>query len=164
MEFILIGEETRDETGQMHPRMNALIHGWGKYPWMINLHEWGATTVAHHGFLFSKEIYHPKEEHGVRIRDVVDARPELDVVIMKLTASESHNFTDSVYFQAENPTRLVPEDEVAQGSWSEVDEMSSGLVLHCFLPHLPHAVFCCFFVAFWLVWFVGRLNDSGKAG
>ena len=30
------------ETGQMHPRMSALIHGWGKYPWMKNFHEWGA--------------------------------------------------------------------------------------------------------------------------
>ena len=29
MELILIGGETRNETGQMHPRMNALIHGWG---------------------------------------------------------------------------------------------------------------------------------------
>lgn len=39
MESILIRGEIRDATGQMHPRMNALIHAWGKYPWMINLHE-----------------------------------------------------------------------------------------------------------------------------
>ncbi len=43
MEFIPIGGENRNETGQMHPQTNALIHGWDKYPWMINLHEWGAT-------------------------------------------------------------------------------------------------------------------------
>ena len=45
MEFISISGGTRDETGQMHPRMNALIHGWGKYPWMKTLHEWGATHI-----------------------------------------------------------------------------------------------------------------------
>lgn len=30
MERIWIGEENRDETGQMQPRINALIHGSGK--------------------------------------------------------------------------------------------------------------------------------------
>ncbi|MCJ1347970.1 hypothetical protein MMC31_006200 [Peltigera leucophlebia] len=86
------------------------------------------VTVAYHGFRFSNEVYHPTEEDGVRIGDVIDSRPELDVAFMKLTPSESHKFTNSVYFQAEQPTRLVSEDEIAQGSWSEVDGMSSGLV------------------------------------
>ena len=46
MHLILqIGGKTRDETGHMYPRMNALIHGWVKYPWIINLHEWGAIYV-----------------------------------------------------------------------------------------------------------------------
>ena len=46
IELIPIREKTRDETGQMHPRMSALIHGWGKYPWMINFHGWGATYIG----------------------------------------------------------------------------------------------------------------------
>lgn len=57
------------------------------------------VMVAYHGLLFLKEVY-TIEEDGVR-GDVVNARPELYVVSMKLTASESHNFTNSVYFQAE---------------------------------------------------------------
>lgn len=85
-------------------------------------------TVANHGFLSSNEVYHPAEENGVRIGDVVDSRPKLDVAFMKLTPSESHKFTNSVYFQPEKPTRLVPEDEITEGSWSEVDGMRSGLV------------------------------------
>lgn len=86
------------------------------------------VTVANHGFPFSSEVYHPTEEGDVRIGDVVDFRPELDVAFMKLTPSESHKFTNSLYFQAEKPIRLVLEDEIAQGSWSEVDGKSSGLV------------------------------------
>ena len=37
----------RDETGEMNRQTNALIHGWGKYRWMINFYEWGATYAAH---------------------------------------------------------------------------------------------------------------------
>ena len=43
MEFFQVGGPARDETGETHRRTNALIHGWGKYPWMINFYEWGAT-------------------------------------------------------------------------------------------------------------------------
>ena len=45
MELIPIRGKILHETGQMHPRMSALIHGWGKYPWMINFHGWGATIT-----------------------------------------------------------------------------------------------------------------------
>lgn len=62
-------------------------------------------TVAYHGFLFSNEVYHPTEEDGVRIGDVI--RPELDVAFMRLTRSEFQKFTNSVYFQAENPMFLL---------------------------------------------------------
>lgn len=79
-------------------------------------------TVANHGFPFSSEVYHPTEEGGFRIGDVVDFRPERDVAFMKLTPSESHKSTNRLYFQAEKPIRLVLEDEIAQGSWSEVME------------------------------------------
>ncbi len=43
MDFFEVGGPARDETGETHRRTNAFIHGWGKYPWMINFHEWGAT-------------------------------------------------------------------------------------------------------------------------
>lgn len=86
------------------------------------------VTVANHGFLYSNEVYHPTEEDGVRIGEIVDRRPEYDVAFMKLTPSEFHKFTNSDYFSAEKPTRLAVEAEIAPGSWSELDGMSSGLV------------------------------------
>lgn len=86
------------------------------------------VTVAHHGFLYSNEVYHPTEEDGVRIGEIIDSRPELDVAFIRLTPSEFHKFTNSVYFSAEKPTRLALEAEIAPGSWSECDGMSSGLV------------------------------------
>ena len=86
------------------------------------------VTVAYHGFPFLNKVYHPTEENGVRIGDDIDSLPELDVAFMRLTRSEFHKFTNSVYFQAEKSTRLVLEDKIAQASWSEVDGMSSGLV------------------------------------
>ncbi len=45
IDFVPISGPVRDETGETYRRSNALIHGWGKYPWMINLHKWGATHV-----------------------------------------------------------------------------------------------------------------------
>lgn len=65
------------------------------------------VTVANHGFLYSTEVYHPTEEDGVRIREIVDRRPEYDNAFMKLTPSEFHEFTNSHYFSAETPTRLA---------------------------------------------------------
>lgn len=85
-------------------------------------------TVANHGFLFSDEVYHPSEEDGDRVGDVVGRRPELDIALVKLTPSETSKFSNRVYFQAEPPKRLVSGDDVEQGLWAEVDGMSSGLV------------------------------------
>lgn len=85
-------------------------------------------TVANHGFLYSNEVYHPTEEDGARMREIVDRRPEYDVAFMKLTPSEFHKFTNSDDFSAKKPTRLAVEAEIAPGSWSELDGMSSGLV------------------------------------
>ncbi len=47
MDFFEVSGPARDETGETHRRTNAFIHGWGKYPWMINFHEWGATNINH---------------------------------------------------------------------------------------------------------------------
>lgn len=51
------------------------------------------------------------------------------MAFMKLTPSEPHKFTNSVYFQPKESPWLVLEDEIAEGSWSEVDGMRSGLVI-----------------------------------
>lgn len=89
-------------------------------------------TVANHGFSFSSEVYHPAEEDGNKIGEVVSRYPEIDVALVKLAPSEAHKLSNRVYFQAEPPVRLVSADEITQGSWAEVDGMSSGLVsLHC---------------------------------
>ena len=45
MDFFQVGGPARDVTGEMHRRTNALIHGWGKYPWMRNFYEWGVTSI-----------------------------------------------------------------------------------------------------------------------
>lgn len=51
-------------------------------------------TVANLGFLFSDEVYHPTKEARVRIGDVVDRRPALEVAVMKF---ESRRFTRSTF-------------------------------------------------------------------
>ena len=50
--FFQVGGPVRDETGEMHRRNKALIHGWREYPWMINLHEWGATLMLDSSLFF----------------------------------------------------------------------------------------------------------------
>lgn len=84
-------------------------------------------TVSNHGFLTSKEVHHPFVNGGDLIGEVVDTRPELDIALVKLTPASSARFTNSCYFQSEPPTRLLEPSEVPNGSWSEVDGMSSGL-------------------------------------
>ncbi len=49
MDFIPIGGPARNETRETHRQNRALIHGWSEYPWMINLHEWGATQMPRTG-------------------------------------------------------------------------------------------------------------------
>lgn len=84
-------------------------------------------TVANHGFLASREVYHPFVEGGDLIGEVVDTRSELDIALVKLTPSSSSRFMNSCYFQSEPPTRLLEGFQIQSGSWSEVDGMSSGL-------------------------------------
>ena len=84
-------------------------------------------TVANHGFLLSEEVYHPFVNGGDLIGEVVDTRPKLDIALVKLIPVTSSRFTKSCYFQAEPPTRLLEMSQISQGSWSEVDGMSSGL-------------------------------------
>ncbi|PLB50792.1 hypothetical protein P170DRAFT_508920 [Aspergillus steynii IBT 23096] len=86
-----------------------------------------AVTVAHHGFLISNDVYHPRASEDL-IGTIFDTRPELDIAFAKLTPAASASFTNACNFQAEPPQRLVPGDMIQAGSWSEVDGMSSGLV------------------------------------
>ncbi|TVY39746.1 hypothetical protein LOCC1_G005486 [Lachnellula occidentalis] len=86
-----------------------------------------ALTVSHHGSLISQEVYHPSADED-KIGDVIDARPELDIALVELTPTASEKFTNTCYFQAETPRMLLESSEMKQGSWSEVDAMSSGLI------------------------------------
>ncbi|KAG9237870.1 hypothetical protein BJ875DRAFT_516761 [Amylocarpus encephaloides] len=99
-------------------------------------------TVAHHGFLISKEVYHPYVGED-KIGDVIDTRPELDIALVKLTSTAGRKFTNACYFQAETPRMLLEGLKIESGTWSEVDGMSSGLVSlltygkHYFKPKWP---------------------------
>jgi hypothetical protein len=84
-------------------------------------------TVSHHGFLISQEVYHPFADED-KIGDIIDARPELDIALVELTPAASEKFTNACYFQAETPRVLLKGSEIKQGTWFEVDGMSSGLV------------------------------------
>lgn len=84
-------------------------------------------TVAHHGFLISKEVYHPYAGED-KIGDIIDTRPELDIALVKLTSTAAGKFTNACYFQAETARILLRGFEMESGSWFEVDGMSSGLV------------------------------------
>lgn len=60
-------------------------------------------TVAHHGFLYSNEVNHPIEMDGVRIGEIVDRRPELDVAFMWLTSSGSISSQIVFIFRPKSP-------------------------------------------------------------
>lgn len=85
------------------------------------------TISHHHGFLISNEVYHPFVDED-KIGDIIDTRPELDIALVKLMPNASAKFTNTCYFQAETPRMLLEGFQIEQGSWSEVDGMSSGLV------------------------------------
>ena len=94
---------------------------------MRNLPGEEVLTVANHGFLSSRKVYHPFVNGGDLIGNVIDTRPELDIALIKLTPAASVSFTNSCYLQTTPPTRLLEGFQVPSGSWSEVDGMSSGL-------------------------------------
>ncbi|KAJ5941063.1 hypothetical protein N7516_001231 [Penicillium verrucosum] len=95
-----------------------------------NLRGEEALTVANHAFLCSDEVYHPYVNHQ-KIGDVIDTRPELDISLVKMTPAVSAKFRNTCYFQAEPPRALLAGAYIKQGSWAEVDGMSSGLLNLC---------------------------------
>ena len=92
-----------------------------------NINGQEALTVSHHGFLNSKEVYHPFPS-GAKIGEVFDERPELDISLVELTPDVSRQFRNDCYFQGESPKVLLRGSDVVEGTWYEVDGMSSGLV------------------------------------
>lgn len=86
-----------------------------------------AVTVANQGFLYSTDVYHPHTD-GTKIGDIIDRRPEIGVGLLGLAPKIAAKFTNGCYFQATPPSRLLEGDEIMQGSWSEMDGMSSGLI------------------------------------
>ncbi|ELR06124.1 hypothetical protein GMDG_01998 [Pseudogymnoascus destructans 20631-21] len=110
--------------GSQNERVNAATSAGVKL-WNINGKE--ALTVSHHGFLNSKEVYHPFAS-GVKIGEVFDERPELDISLVELVSDVSRKFRNDCYFQGETPKLLLRGSDIVKGSWFEVDGMSSGLV------------------------------------
>ncbi|KAJ5901232.1 hypothetical protein N7504_007225 [Penicillium tannophilum] len=94
---------------------------------IVNSHGDHALTVAIHGFLLSDEVYHPRTTAD-KIGEVFETRPELDISLVSLTPVASESYKNSLYFQAELPRVLLGGNQIEQGTWSEIDGMSSGLV------------------------------------
>jgi hypothetical protein len=94
---------------------------------IVNSHGEYALTVVNHGFLLSNEVYHPRATAN-KIGEVFDTRPELDISLVSLTPAASKSYKNSSCFQAEPPRVLLEGNQIEQGTWSELDGMSSGLV------------------------------------
>jgi len=84
-------------------------------------------TVANHGFLGTKDVFHPMVEE-VHIGEITERFEALDVALVQLYPSVS--FNNLQYFEAEKPRRLLRSNAVSArvGSWCSLDSMSSGLV------------------------------------
>ncbi len=82
-------------------------------------------TVSNHGFLHSDEVFHPSQS-GTQIVEVDERREHLDIALVKLNPSV--NFTDSTYFEAKIPRRLLRSHEILDGAWFSVDGMSTRVV------------------------------------
>lgn len=80
-------------------------------------------TVANHGFSRSDEVYHPTPL-GRRIGQIVERLPELNIGLVSLDPSIS--FTNTRYFLAPAPLRMVSHDEIQAGDYYEVDGISTG--------------------------------------
>ena len=82
-------------------------------------------TVSNHGFLEADQVFHPTYD-GTRIGDIDERFPHLDVALVKLNPSV--RFTNSTYFQAKTPRRLLRSEEIDNGAWFAVDGITTGVV------------------------------------
>jgi hypothetical protein len=85
------------------------------------------VSVANHGFLAGDEVFHPTAD-GDKIGDIVDRYPELDIAMIQLTPAHFSHFSNQTYFQAEPPKRLADASNLVEGTWFEVDGMSTGML------------------------------------
>lgn len=88
----------------------------------------GATrllTVADHGFTDSNEVYHPTPA-GRRIGEIVQKYPAWDISLVRLDPSIT--FTNTHYFEANRPQRLISSSELMAGEWFELDSMTTGRI------------------------------------
>ncbi|PKY01308.1 hypothetical protein P168DRAFT_284826 [Aspergillus campestris IBT 28561] len=88
----------------------------------------GRTTLYHHEqepFYQAMKGRHPRAT-GDKIGEVFGTRPGLGVALVRLISAASAGFTNECYFQAELPRALLEGDQNEQGTWGEVDGMSSG--------------------------------------
>ncbi|KAJ9259481.1 hypothetical protein DTO207G8_1044 [Paecilomyces variotii] len=83
-------------------------------------------TVSNHGFIDTDEVYHPSPRTGDCIGQVTERFEALDIALVKLFPSIT--FTNSEYFQANIPKRLLRSNEVPENTWCSLDGMASGLV------------------------------------
>ncbi|KAJ5937095.1 hypothetical protein N7466_003545 [Penicillium verhagenii] len=65
---------------------------------------------------------------GDKVGDVFDTLPELDISLVSLTPAALDSYRNTSYFQAETPRFIYEGEQIMQGSWSELDGMSSGLI------------------------------------
>ena len=80
-------------------------------------------TASNHGFLDSRDIFHPTE-HGSHVGEIIERYPHLDIALVEL--DPAIRFTNSVYFQANPPERLLRGNEIEVGAWYALDGMSTG--------------------------------------
>ncbi|PLN85034.1 hypothetical protein BDW42DRAFT_18441 [Aspergillus taichungensis] len=83
-------------------------------------------TVSNHAFLGTDEVYHPSPQAaGLCIGQITERFEHLDIALVELSPSSS--FTNSEYFQAQTPTRLLRSNQVSENVWCSLDGMTTGL-------------------------------------
>lgn len=84
-------------------------------------------TVSNHCFQNSAEVYHPSSKiGGICIGQITERFEALDIALVKLFPKKT--LTNSQYFQAQPPKRLLLSNEVPNNTWCSLDSMASGLV------------------------------------
>jgi hypothetical protein len=82
-------------------------------------------TVSNHGFPYSDEVFHPTN-NGSHIGEIDERFEHLDIALVKL--NPSIKFTNTTYFEAKGPRRLLRSREIPLGAFFCVDGMSTGAV------------------------------------
>ena len=82
-------------------------------------------TVSNQAFLKTNQVFHPTH-NDTQIGDIVERFPHLDVALVELNPSIT--FTNSTYFEAKKPRRLLRSHEISNGAWFAVDGISTGVV------------------------------------